>query len=171
MYIIFRERWRLSSKNRSSSYRLGLRPGSVRLRSRALDLCFLRAFVAGLVSRPPPGLSPCVRSRGRAPPPSTATLNCARFAGSCETAIHRKLKFLLFLFASLMRTSWCCEQASIYLFDLSVLQSITALPRQRPCAGRLRRLRPSMPCLFRYPRSRWRAVLRGSDWTLQEFDG
>ena len=63
---------------RSSPDRLGLRPGSVRLRSRALDLRFSGALAAGLIPRPPPGLSPCARSRGRAPPPSTATLNCAR---------------------------------------------------------------------------------------------
>ena len=43
---------------------------------------FSRALVAGLDSRPPPGLSPRARSRGRAPPPIRATLNCARFAAS-----------------------------------------------------------------------------------------
>ena len=65
---------------RTSSYRLGLRPGSVRLRSRALDLRFSSAFAAGLVPRLPPGLSPCVRSRGRAPMPSASTLNWADLA-------------------------------------------------------------------------------------------
>ena len=64
----------------SSSYRLGLRPGSVRLRSRALDLRFSRALAAGLVPRPPPGLSPRARSRGRAPTPCASTPNWADLA-------------------------------------------------------------------------------------------
>ena len=65
---------------RSSSYRLGLKPGSVRLRSRALHLRFSRALAAGLVPRPPPGLSPRARSRGRAPTPCASTPNWADLA-------------------------------------------------------------------------------------------
>ena len=68
-------------------------PGSVRLRSRAPDLRFSHALAAGLVPRPPPGLSPRANSRGRAPPPSRVTLKCARFAGSCETARHKSSYF------------------------------------------------------------------------------
>ena len=65
---------------RTSSYRLGLRPGSVRLRSRALDLRFSRALAAGLVPRPPPGLSPRAHSRGRAPTPCASAPNWADLA-------------------------------------------------------------------------------------------
>ena len=69
-----------SAKRRSTSYRLGLRPGSVRLRPRALDLRFSRALAAGLVPRPRPGLSPRARSRGRAPTPCASAPNWADFA-------------------------------------------------------------------------------------------
>ena len=51
-------------------------------------------------------------------------------------------------------SSCCCDdQASIYIFELSVSRS-TAFSRPL-CAGRLRRLRSSLPCLFGYPSSRW----------------
>ena len=65
---------------RSSSYRLGLRPGSVRLRSRPLDLRFSRALAEGLVPRPPPGLSPRAHSRGCAPTPCASTPSWADLA-------------------------------------------------------------------------------------------
>ena len=62
--------------------------------------------MAVLDARPPPGLSPPPRahSRGRAPPPSRATLNCASFAGSCGDGgtYVSALLFVLFLFASLL---------------------------------------------------------------------
>ena len=48
-------------------------------------------FAAGLVPRPPLGLSPRARSRSRAPPPSRATLNCARFSGSCGDSGTQKV--------------------------------------------------------------------------------
>ena len=41
----------------------------------------------------------------------------------------------------------CCDQASIYHFDFLVSRS-TAFSRQPPCAGHLRRLGPSLLCLF-----------------------
>ena len=75
------ERWQLSWRSPSFADCLGLRPGSVRLRSVALDLHFSRALTAGLVPRPPLGLSLRPSSRARAPPLSRVTLNCARFAG------------------------------------------------------------------------------------------
>lgn len=44
---------------------------------------FSSALLAGRVPRPPPGLFPRAQSRGRPPPPSTTTLNCACSGGSC----------------------------------------------------------------------------------------
>ena len=67
MYILsfMSKRW----KSRSFAYRLGLRPASDRLRSRAFYLHFSRALVAGLVPRPPPGratlVSPHLAETGR----------------------------------------------------------------------------------------------------------
>ena len=59
-----------------SKFHLSSRPqtGSVGLRSRALDLHFLRRVY------------PRAKTLGvvRAPPPCRATLNCTRFAGSCQ---------------------------------------------------------------------------------------
>ena len=65
---------------RSSSCCVGLRPGSFRLRCRALDLRFSRALAAGLVPRPLPGLSPRARSRVRAPTPCASAPNWADLA-------------------------------------------------------------------------------------------
>ena len=94
-------------------------------------------LAAGLVPRPLPGLSPRAHSRDRAPPPSRATLNCARFAGSCETAKYIKACTFSICFApgQVIVSSCCCssccsdDQASIYLFDRSVSRS-TAFSRQ-----------------------------------------
>ena len=81
-------------------HRFGLRPGSVRLWSRALDVHFSRALVVGVVPRPPPGLSPRANFRDRAPPPSRTTVNRARLAGSCGDSGTKQL--LLLLFASFL---------------------------------------------------------------------
>ena len=107
-------------------------------------------------------LSPHARPRGRAPPPSRATLICARFTESCEAARHIKASTdsicsapeEIIVSSCCSSSSSCCDQAPIHVFDLSVSRS-TAFSRHPPCAGRLRRLGPSLPCLFRYPPSRW----------------
>ena len=49
-------------------------------RSRAFDLRFSRALAASLVPRPPPGLIPRARSRGRAPTPTASTSKWADLA-------------------------------------------------------------------------------------------
>ena len=100
MYIILRERCELSSRWRSSSCRLGLRPGSSRLRSQALDLRFSRALAAGLVPRPPPGLSPRALSGSRAADEKSDPALCSFRWILRDGKTYKKL--LLFLFASLL---------------------------------------------------------------------
>ena len=82
-YNMNSEPWETRTISRSFAYRPGLRPGSVGLRSRGLELAFSPALIAGRIPRPAPGLLPRAHSRGRLPPPSTAILNWARSAGSC----------------------------------------------------------------------------------------
>ena len=116
-----RERRQLSWRSRSFVYRLGLRPGSVRLRSWAPDVHY-RAF------------SSWANSRGRAPPPRRVTLKCARFAGSSKLRATQKKKSSIqqgstffppgdTLFrapAADVAISAACRQASISLRSLSL---------------------------------------------------
>ena len=109
------------SKMRSSSYRLGLRPGSVRLRSRALDLRLSRALAADMVPRPPRGLSPRAHCWGRAPPPSRATRKCARFAGSFGDGQSKKVlrnQTSSFFSFFLLRYPCCCDIGLSPSFDI-----------------------------------------------------
>ena len=108
------------------------------------------------------GLSPGANSRGRAPPPSRATVNCARFAGSSEVVATKKYSFFetarfylfLLLLSSLLEIICSVPQLLLllrsrlrvaelrYLFDLSASRSLP-LPFSRlaPWAGRVWALR------------------------------
>ena len=107
---------------RRYSYRLGLRPESVPLRSRAFDRRFSRALAAGLVPRPTPCLSPCAHPWGRASSPSRATLNCARFAG---TRGGEEIKKSVFLRDStvLLFVAFCWIVSSLLKILCSLLRS------------------------------------------------
>ena len=108
---------------RRYSYRLGLRPESVPLRSRAFDRRFSRALAAGLVPRPTPCLSPCAHPWGRASSPSRATLNCARFAGTRGGEEIKKKCFSSgqhgFTFCCLLLNSFIPPEDSLFLAAIS----------------------------------------------------
>ena len=106
----------------------------------------------GFRSRPPPGLSLRARSRGRAPPPSRATLNCARFDGSWRDGETKKVlrnsKVLLLvsvIFAStftippgeklFLAAISACRQASISLRSLGLAVATAFLLSTTSLAG------------------------------------
>ena len=138
-----RERRQLSWRSRSFVYRLGLRPGSVRLRSWAPDVHY-RAF------------SSWANSRGRAPPPRRVTLKCARFAGSSKLRATQKknLPYSKALLFSLLEILCSVHQLLMlrsrlrvaklqYLFDLSASRSLPVSFSRLPLwACRVRPLRP-----------------------------
>ena len=94
----------LSSKKRSSSNRLGLRLGSVRLRSWALDLRFSRAFDAGLAPRPPPGPSP----------PHAHALGITRRRRTRRPRTGRILRRCLGSIRCWRRSLWWCCSAEMF---------------------------------------------------------
>ena len=120
----------------SAKYRLRL--GSVRLRSRALDLRFSCALAAVLVPRPPLCPSPRAHSRGPAPPPSRATLNCARFAGSCgdgetKKALLRNQTTSSFLF--FVASTFAIPPGDNYLIRTAVISACRLASISLPSLG------------------------------------